>query len=44
MSFGSRGDMENQKNIENACYRTTKGRKKLKVTFSRYLRLINKLF
>ena len=42
MSFGCRGDMEHQKNIENACYKTTKERKDLKVTFSRYLRLINK--
>lgn len=39
MSFGCcRGDMENQKNSENVSYRTTGGRKELKVTFSRYLR------
>lgn len=42
MSFGCREDMGNQKNSENACYKTTGGRKELKVTFSRYLRLTNK--
>lgn len=34
MSFGCREDMENQRNSENACYRTTGGRKEFKVTFS----------
>ena len=43
MSFGCRGNMENQKNNESACYSTTGGRKELKVTFSRYFRPLSKV-